>query len=399
MRKVLHKTDVDQKAHVQSAFSTALRLTMDRMKADLKLMKPNSREHLDYVDFVRLIIGIIRSQDLCPVDPFFYQINQEYSPPRQDPRLQTAAILSWGLKLEESDSKAVSGLFYLLFPSFKIAAATGELANETQILTESMKHGHVFNFMLSTMLPAIIRTTTATSEGWIVLKTYVEAIDAQLSLPCIHRQMAGDIMMDILALHSTVLAGICSLRIRASPDVCNSDVVALTAMIKVLNLLSPSVTAYLINESGSLLLNDYTNVRADLTAFTRAADAYLSDFAQDSDEQNIIVTAPRNLFDGLRAAEPLNALQCNEQITRFANHMIQDIRKNWMSDEASITIRGPSRAQRPSATQSGQGTCLPKWDRKMLVQSLRDQIRTWNHAHDITMRIESREVISDELLF
>ncbi|KAI0914613.1 Mus7/MMS22 family-domain-containing protein [Ustulina deusta] len=399
MRNALLRADAHQKPHLQNMFSRALRFTMDRMRADLKSRVLNSRQHLDYVKFVQSIISLIRSQDLCPVDSFFYQISQEYSPSREDPRLQTAAILSWGLRLEEGESKAVSGLFYLLFPSFKIALANGELENEANILKESTKHGRVFDFMLSTMLPAIIRTTTCVSGGWVLLDTYTEAIDARLSSGCIHRQIGRDLMKDILALHTMVLASAEGLQTRGSPKLQHEDIVSLTAMIKILNLLSPSVTAYLINEPESSVANDFRHVIDELTDFTRAGDTYLSDLIKNCDEENAMIPESDRLFEGLGILGPETALRYNEQADRFSSHMIQDIRNNWVLGETSITIKGPSRSQRPSATQPGQGTTLPKWEGRKLLQALREQMGTWNYVHDMMMRTASHEALLDEVLF
>ncbi|TGJ81322.1 hypothetical protein E0Z10_g7434 [Xylaria hypoxylon] len=399
MRKALLRADADKKPHLQNIFSKALRSVMDRMRADFKSMVLNSPEHLNHVNFVRSIISLIRSQDLCPVDPFFYQISQEYSPSRNDPRLQTAGILSWGLKLEEGDSKAVSGLFYLLFPSFKIALANGELANEASILKESMKHTHVFDFILSTMVPAIVRTSTQVSEGWVLLDTYIEAIDARLSSPCVHRQIGGDMMMDILALHTMVLASAEVIQTRASPALQHGDIASLTAMIKILNILSPSVTAYLINEPESQIAKDFPHVIDELTDFTRSADAYLSDVVKSYDEENTTILELDHLFDGLGMPGPETTLRYHEQVDRFSSHMLQDIRNNWVSNEASITIKGPPRSQKPSTTQSGQGAPVPKWDRRGLLQNLKEEIKRWNQGHDMMMRTASHEALFDEIWF
>ncbi|KAI1126558.1 Mus7/MMS22 family-domain-containing protein [Nemania abortiva] len=399
MRKTLLLSNASQKPQLQNIFSKSLRSVMDRMKANLKSMILNTPQHLNYVEFVRSIIRLIRSQDLCPVDSFFYQISPEYSPSSQDPRLQTAGILSWGLKLEEGDSKAASGLFYLLFPSFKIALANGELGNETKILKEGMEHAHVFNFMLSTMLPAIIRTTTQVLHGWVLLDTYIEAIDARLSSACIHRQIDGDIMVDILALHHTVLAGVGSLQRRASPQLRNEDIVSLTAMIRILNLLSPSVTAYFINEPESPVTKGLAQVTDELTDFTRVAGAYLPNLVKNYDQGNMMILEPSRLFGGLGMPGPGVVSQHEEQIKRFASHMVQDVCNNWVSNEASITIRGPSRPLKPSATQSGQGTPLPRWDRRKLLQNLVEQVGMWNHSHDVMMKTTLHEALLDEFLF
>ncbi|KAI2641980.1 Mus7/MMS22 family-domain-containing protein [Xylaria nigripes] len=395
MRKALRQAGVAQKAHMQNLFSRALRTIMDRMKADLKAMVLNSAEHLSHIEFVRSIISLIRSQDLCSVDPFFYQISQEYSPSREDPRLQTAGILSWGLKLEEGDSKAMSGLFYLLFPSFKIALSNGELANEANILKESMQHAHVFSFVLGTMLPAIVSTATQVAEGWILLDTYLESIDAQLSSACIHQQI-GNSMMDIPAIHTAVLMGIVKLNSRNSPGLHDEDIMSLTAMIRILNILSPSVTAFLINEPESSIASDITQIVDHITEFAGAADEYLSDFLQTC-EGHILNFDHRRLFASL--SNPLPDLQCNELVEKFSSHMIQDIRSNWVSSGATLTVKGPSRPAKPSATQSGQGTSLPRWEKRILLQNLRDELRTWNYAHNVTMRAAMNRSLLDEFFF
>ncbi|KAI0518536.1 Mus7/MMS22 family-domain-containing protein [Xylaria bambusicola] len=399
MRNTLLQADAEQKPRLQSMFSKALRCTMDRMRADLKSMTLNSLEHLNYVKFVRLIISVIRSQDLCPVDSFYYQISPEYSPSREDPRLQTAGILSWGLKLEEGESKAMSGLFYLLFPSFKIALANGELANEIIILKESMKHRRVFDFMLSTMLPAIIRTATQVCEGWILLETYIDAIDARLSIGCIHQVIGGDLMKDILALHKMVLAGAESVQMRASPIFRYGDIISLAAMMRILNILSPSVTAYIINESESSIAKEFPHIISEVTEFTRAAGAYLSELVEKSGGKTVSIPEVSRLFEGLGIVGPETTLRYGEYVDRFSSHMIQDIRNNWISSEASITIKAPSRSQRPSTTQSGQGTPLAKWKQSELLQVLWEQMRTWNHAHDMITNTASHGALIDEILF
>ncbi|KAI0202541.1 Mus7/MMS22 family-domain-containing protein [Astrocystis sublimbata] len=410
MRKGLLKSDAGQKPTLQQSCSRLLRFVMDRIKSHLKSMALDSAAHLDYVRFVRSIISLIRSQDLCPVDSYFYQISQEYSPSRQDPRLQTAGILSWGLKLEEGDSKAMSGLFYLLFPNFKISLANGELGNEKAIINESMNNTQVFNFMLSTMLPAIIRVTAQIPEGWLLLNTYVEAIDAQLSELCIHREIGDDVMSDVLALYTIILTSVGSLRTRVSPELRGLDILSLTSMVQILNLLSPSVTAYILNNPRSPIRNYFSQVIDEITDFTRTASVSLSDLiAHCDEEQPREFETDADLFDGLGITGPETTLRCNEQINRFANHMTQDIRNNWVSSKAFITIKGPTRPQtqaqtqtqtmRPSATQTGQGTPLPKWSRRELLQNLGEQIRAWNHAHDMMTKIVPLEALLDGLFF
>jgi len=399
MRKALLRADVGQKSHLQSAFSKALRLVMERMKVDLKLMVLNSPEHLRFVEFVRSIIVLIRSQDICPVDSFFYQISQEYSPSRQDPRLQTAGIFSWGLKLEEGDSRAGSGLFYLLFPNFKIALANGELGNEADILKRSMEHVCVLNFMLGTMLPAIIKTSSRVPQAWVLLETYVEAVRGRLSSSAIPRYMDGNEMINILALHTGVLASAASLQVCPSSQFQHEDIVCLTSMIRLLNILSPSARAYTTNEPESSIARGINEAIEEVTDFTRAADTYLSNAVERCDQEPIRMVDRSRLFGGLGIPMVETALPSSEQIERFSSHMIHDIRNNWLSNETVITVKGPARQQKSPGTQSGQGTPLPKWNTHGLLRGLWEEIRTWNHSNDMMTRTAPHNALFDEVFF
>ncbi|KAK5636511.1 hypothetical protein RRF57_012223 [Xylaria bambusicola] len=177
------------------------------------------------------------------------------------------------------------------------------------------------------------------------------------------------------------------------------DIVSLAVMMRILNILSPSVTAYLINEAESSIAKDFSQIISEVTDFTRAADAYLSELVEKSGGEAVTTPETSRLFEGLGIIGPETTLQYGEHVDRFSSHMIQDIRNNWLSSEASITIKAPSRSQRPSTTQSGQGTSFPKWEQSDLLQVLREQMRTWNHAHDMITKATSYGALIDEILF
>ncbi|KAI1328040.1 hypothetical protein F5Y16DRAFT_164137 [Xylariaceae sp. FL0255] len=397
MRKFIHRAAPDQKQGLKNQYFKALRLAMDRMKTDSKLMTLNSTGHLNYVEFVRTIISLIRSQDLCPVDPFFYQISPEYSPSKQDPRLQTAGILSWGLRLDEGDAKATSGLFYLLFPNFKIALANGALKNEIDILKDSMRHGHIFAFMLGMMIPAIVRTTSQAGESWVLLETYVEAMNARLSAPCIRRQIWGDGLVDLLTLYHTVLGSIRCLREQNIFEIRPESLISLTLMMRILNLFSSSTTACLIDEPESRITEELSTAMSAVTDFTREAGEYLSDLVASPSRGNISTLDADILFSGLRSSVRTSPPQHEEQITRFSNHMAQDIRDNWVMNDSVMTVRGPSRPKQagPVSTQSGRGSTLTTLEPTKIVKDLEEQIQEWNYANDM---MRPRRLLDDALL-
>ncbi|KAI1657379.1 Mus7/MMS22 family-domain-containing protein [Daldinia decipiens] len=406
MRKTLRFVETNQKQQLLSQFSKALKSTMDQMKLDLKSITLDSSEHMDYIEFVRSIVTVIRSQDLCPVDSYFYQISREYSPSSQDPRLQIAGILSWGLKLEEGDNKATPGLFYLLFPNFKLALANGKLGNERAILQQGMGNIHVSSFVLSKMLPAIIKTAFQVPTGWIILDTYVSAFEALLTAPCIYREMGREDMSGLLVVLKIVLASIGELRTLDATALHDEYIYTLIQTIHLLNLLSPSLTAYLINEPTSEVAIDITEAVETFTKFTREAGNYVSNLLNNRscgtylDIQSPVTMDSNRFFQGLQRQGVGFSIEPDEHITRFANHMVRDIKENWVSNGSTISVRGPSRAQGHTSTQSGQGTLVPRWDSRMLMQALNKELREWNYANDLaaaTSRLAGLPL--DEFLF
>ncbi|KAH9898668.1 Mus7/MMS22 family-domain-containing protein [Xylariomycetidae sp. FL2044] len=401
MRKTLRSADASRRQLLQQQFSRSLRSTMDRIKLDLKSLTFDTSEHVNHVDFIRSIIGLIRSQDICPVDSFFYQISREYSPPTQDPRLQTAGILAYGLKLEEGDAKAVSGLFYLLFPNFQLALASGKLTEERAILEHGMGDAHILSFMLSRMFPAIIKTSSEEPLGWIMLDTYLEAFRSLLSGPCIHREFGSNDMVDVLTVFKFVMASFGHLGSLHSAELRPEHLHMMTSMTSLLNLLSPSMTAYLINLPMSPTARGIDAAIKSLTAFTRSANGYLSSLFSTSQTDETLTIDPVWLFEGSRELDVDHSLERNENINRFANHMVKDIRNNWVSDSSTITVRGPSRPQGAPATQSTRGTPLPNWDSRTLVRDLMQELQAWNLDHDelASTRRQALPFLLDDFFF
>ncbi|KAI1076535.1 Mus7/MMS22 family-domain-containing protein [Whalleya microplaca] len=405
MRRTLRSAEASRKQQLQSQISKGLRTTMERMKLDLKSITLDTPEHANHIEFVRSIITLIRSQDLCPVDPFFYQISREYSPSSQDPRLQIASILSWGLKLEEGDTKAIPGLFYLLFPNFKLALANGKLMDERAILEQGMGNPYVFSYMLSRIFPAITKTAVQVPEGWVLLDAYVGAFEALLSAPCIHGAIEGDNMAGLLTLLNCVLVGVQHLGSLDMTELRPEHVHTLTQITRFLNLVSPSLAAYLINDPSSQRAADIIERIEAFTNFTRTANEYLSTLTDHltylplSESGQAFTVNPNRLFEGIRTFRADLSLERNEHVDRFAKHMIQDVKDNWVSTQSMITVKGPAKPPGHSSTQSGQGTPIPRWNARELIQNFNEQLQVWNHANDATTTIRQDSLPFDDYLF
>ncbi|KAK8094748.1 hypothetical protein PG997_001433 [Apiospora hydei] len=321
------------------------------LKRDLATLV-DTPEHARYISFVQAIIHLIKSQDY-PVDPFFHEFSSLYAPPAQDPSLQTAKILSHGLGLEDNVTGAVSNLSYYLYPNFKAALANAKLEGQSKVIQEGMRNTHIMSFMLGHMIPAIIRTAVKKAEGWIILDVYVRALEQWFDADCVHREFDEEDMDRLLDLLRFVYADVQLLQrmeIALGPERLHT----LTQMTKLLNLLSPSMTAFLFNNSRSSVTDDLrkaNNLREAIEAFTeytRAAGQYLANTLKkakgrgppgNTDTTAVVQIDPVFFFEGVQFNPSSSALGSNEQINNFSKHMIEDIAKDWENTGSSLTIR------------------------------------------------------------
>lgn len=404
MRRSLRFAEPNHRQQLQAQFVRALKATMEQIKQDLKLMVPSPPEHADYINFVRTIVALIREQDICPVDRYFYQISPEYSPSRQDPRLQTAGILACGLKLEEGNTHAAYGLFYLLWPNFTTALANGKLADERSILEQGMRHPHVFLFMLGTMLPAVIQTAVRKPEGWVLLETYVRVLESWMTGPAVHRELGEESMDSILTLLRSAEAGLRHLQGADACDLRPEHLYTLIQLFQLLNFLAPSLDAYLINDTGSPSAEAINKTATSLASFARVAGSYASELLARASSEPFAV-GPARLFAGLpppgdnhHGPNPVSGSDNGSIVNGFSAHMNREIDQSWVTVTANanssselITVKGPAAAparggqqgQLPSATQqqqAGLGTVVPRWDLRTLITQLHEQVTKWNYT-------------------
>lgn len=393
LRRSLRFATSSERSSLQEEFSEALRSAMDQMKADLRTLAGQASAHLPYMQFVQTIIPLIKKQDFCPVDNFFYQISSEYSPSSQDPRLQTAQILSYGLKLEDGDTRSLSTLFYFLYSNFKLAMTNGKIEQERGILRDGLGSKHVFSFMLGRMLPAIVNTSVRAPEAWLLLKTYVGsvedildgfAISGESDRPYIHRAIGQDDMDDLMTLIKFVLAGVNHLSTLGIMALEAQYLYTLVQLIRLLNLFGPSLVAYLC-----LPANSKSSVGKGLnkeiecfTEFTRAADEYIKDILEMAEaSQEALHIDPLRLFDEMQYYYVDPALGSNDHINNFSKHMEDDMRKSWCTSGSIVSVRGPPKPS-VASTQSGQGTEVPAWDVKQIAREMHEQLKEWNRAFD-----------------
>jgi len=385
MRSQLQITEPNRRTALKIEFAAMMRSIMDQVKADLRLVMTDHKEHHTYIEFVRMIISLIRAQDFCPVDQFFYQISPEFTPSSQDPRLQAAGILSYGLKLEDDDPRAGPGLFYLLLANFKIALANGRLVEERSILMDGASNTYVFNFLLGRMLPALIKAAGTAAEAWVLVETYAKALCDTLSTPALHRSIGKENIPAILNLYISAFGTIHHMTTMDVALLAAEHLHSLTMVFMALNALAPSVVVFFLMANLELDIEDddlrkLCEVVSLISDFVGPAASYLDGLASlrstDNDTEGPSIV-PSLLFDGVDAWGVARVQGVEAQVNDFSQHIIDDISRNWVLTGSMLTIRGPSRPQGPTSTQSGRGVEVPKWERAQLVSELSTQLWGW----------------------
>lgn len=410
MRRSLRSATASEKQNMQQEYSKALKSVMDQTKRDLKAIVHDSSAHAPFMQFVRSMIPLIKKHDFCPVDNFFYQISNEFSPSSQDPRLQTAQILSYGLKLEDGDTRSFSTLFYFLYSNFKLAMANGTTQQERAILREGMGNSHVFSFMIDRMLPAVIKSAARIPEAWLLLDTYVGSLADLLDgvvgteesdRPCIHRSLGHEDMSSLLTLLKSVSAAVNDMSEYLSNSIGIGHLRALALYARLLNLFGPSLVAYLClpENSNSSTGRALEKEIESFTDFTRAAGGYLSSIIQAIaiDREVSIRIDPLLLLEEMQFYFMDPDLDKNEHIKNFSRHMEEDMRKTWVNTGSVISVRGPPKPSAPS-TQSGQGTTVPNRSIQEVTQELYELLDRWNGTFDRSPATawKRRPAIADE---
>ncbi|KAF2999181.1 hypothetical protein E8E14_005448 [Neopestalotiopsis sp. 37M] len=394
MRRTLRFAAASERQEMQQEYFRALKSMMEQMKMDLKAMVHDTAAHMTFMHFVRSMIPLIKKHDFCPVDSFFYQISPEFSPSTQDPRLQTAQILSYGLKLEDGDTRSVSTLFYFLYSNFKIAMANSQLEQERAILRKGIENPHVFSFILDRMLPSIVKSAVKVPEAWLLLDIYVGSLEDLLDgysgpeesdRPCMYRSIGQEEMSSILTLIRSVSAALNELSNLQLATVRLDHLHFFSLLVKVLNLLGPSLVAYLcLPENSKTPTGRALNREIEsFTDFTRAASEYLCGIIQAAaaGREPRFQIDPTLLLEEMHFYTVDSGLVRNEHIANFSKHIADDVRRTWLNTGSVISVKGPPKPSTPS-TQSGQGTAVPNRSVQDAINALYEQLEEWNRVFD-----------------
>ncbi|KAL3602600.1 hypothetical protein FPOAC2_06910 [Fusarium poae] len=374
MRKSVRDAGPALKKLIIPEHSKTLRLVMEQMQSDLHTMCQDASEHPGYVAFVRDIITLIRTHgsDICKIDEYFYRISKEYSPSIQDPHLQVAAMRSYGIKLSEGDNGVVHQVFYFLCNNFKLSLKENKLRDETQLLHKGMDNQGIQSFILSKMLPAIVRAAGVESYAFAMIEVYAEALRLFMADGVTHREWTEIDLQHLLVLLHAVVNVLERLGQTDGP-LQAVHVHLITQVIHLSNILWPSLYGSSLSGVSHGSWSDVVQILRSIRTGLDRAEQYVADMVDIGDNS----LRAEILLSGFRTSGA-ETPQIESHVRTFMNNIIDDIRKLWVTSGLNITIQAPRRGPGFTQTQSSQGTPAPVWDQELLVDKLYHELRTWN---------------------
>lgn len=378
MRRSLRDAGPALRKIILSEHSKTLKSVMQRTKGDLRTMAQDASEHHDYVVFIRDIISLIRAHgsEICTVDDFFYQISKEYSPSVQDPQLQVAGMMSYGLRLGEGDTRVVHQLFFFLFNNFKMSLINDKLRDEVVLLRKGMQNPGIMSFILGKMVPAMMYAAAAESSAYPMIDVYVEALRVLLTQNALPHVLAEADTPHLLATLQALVGCLNQLGQNGGP--LEAERVHLIAqLLSMSNYIWPSLRGLALSQATSESWKDITLLLKEARSGFARAESYISETMELEDYS----LDPGLLLSGFRR-RTTRAPQVDEHAKSFTDNIVNDVRRNWITTGPNVTIQAPGKGRGLPSTQSGQGTPAPVWQEGVLVKDLHERVKTWNYWWD-----------------
>ncbi|KAG5952221.1 hypothetical protein E4U53_001367 [Claviceps sorghi] len=361
-------------------YASALKMVMEQMKGDLRTTSQMlAAEHDEFVLFVQNIISLIKTHasDICAVDGYFYQISKEYSPPAQDPQLQVASIVSYGLKLQDGDARSSRPLFYLLFNNAKFSIVNKTMDEQIVMLPKSMVNGNIKNFILCKMLPAVINVVFAEPDAFPLLDIYLEALRRCYAGKAVSQELTHDDTPALCVLWRTMCSRVKRMG-TSTGKLTTRQLYVMRQVLALQNLFWPSIYVLSMSNPTSESWTSLRGMLASLWDVFRVTEGYLHKMSTngwDDDEEmhtGRLFAGPEGTGEGWEEGSMRDG-SSDRDIETFSENMIQDVRKCWKVTNRSlcISIQG-SRNKRAS-----EGVVLAEWDSKDLTRDLYDRTREW----------------------
>ncbi|KAM0739911.1 hypothetical protein ACQRIT_005095 [Beauveria bassiana] len=345
MRRSICEAAPNLRRNLTAVHSKALNLVMEQMKEDLKATSSQPVAHIAYVAFAQRVISLIRTHgsEICVLDSFYYQISKDYSPSVEDPQLQIAAMVSYGLRLREGDPKVVQQLFFFLFNNFKMALISNNLDEEKKMLQKGMAQDRgITQFVLGKMLPAIIEATATKSAAYPLLD---------------------------LSVLQTILNGI-DVWIAEQAPLTDVRLHTLESFFAGFNLLWPSIYEYSLNQDIS------STPWSEITELISTLGQYVIS-SKDSLCQGRFWNSPQRFnefFAAVAADSAPNRGIADVDVEGFVDNIKQDVDRNWFEADGRISILTPGKSRGGGALQ---GVLQARWDAATLIAGIKWQFMEW----------------------
>jgi hypothetical protein len=315
------------------------------------------------------------------VDDFFYQVSREYSPSTQDPQLQVAGMISYGLRILEGDSRVVQQLFYFLFNNFKLAVINDRLDEEVVMLQRGMENPGILDFALGTMLPAIARTAVKEGLGFCLLDVYICALQRVIDGSALVLAVDSKVLLrPLLSMVKAVDQGFAELSGRGWEWQPETYYVA-GQLVALVNLMWPLLEDMSMAGVDGFTWNELTSA---LEHIKEMLSAVASSLEPRIEERNFGLDTPE-FSDSPHGGPRTTPRIIEEPVKQFSDIMVESIRKDWTVSEAAagqqrrVTVQAPGKGppRGPSATQGLQGVTMPQWNSEKLLRDLNGHAKEW----------------------
>jgi len=294
------------------------------MQSQLESMTPRSVGHIQYVEFSQSIISSIRARGsgIQPLRPFFGMESIAYWPDVSDPKLYTAGIISYALRLRDQPGKTSSELFHYLYSGWRNCLIIGQLDNHVAYIEKGMKYWDFMEFMLASFIPAALHIGFICPGGWIIPSTYLPALANQVRRLLERGGIQGSAtfghMIDILRI---IMNGI--LTQNGNWQNSGSDILGIhpehrgmiSSACQFWLSVSPDMKTYLTSHPDDERAAFFEDVSGSLTSFAETTLCSFMDSAMD--------------FSGGSGNIGLFVLQEGPYMKNFVGIITDDVNNNW----------------------------------------------------------------------
>ncbi|KAL3963751.1 hypothetical protein ACCO45_000755 [Purpureocillium lilacinum] len=390
MRRSIRDAGPSLRTILLAEHSVTLQRVMEQIKMDLKAVSNDMSSHQGYVAFIRSIVSLIKSHgsEIRPVDNFFYQISNEYSPSTDDPQLQVAGLISYGVRIREGDTRSSQQLFHLLLSNVKFAISNDRLREDVTMLRKGMANQGIVGFVLGKMLPSCVRAAFRHTSAHPLLDIYGEALRILLAKKVVAYELTEADLPHVVSLAHAAIEGIDDW-VTDAAVLSATQLHVLRQIVAVLNLLWPQIRVIAASSPSSQAWTRLCNCFELLHQIMTTADDVTSNLVRAGET----VTTAGRLF-GANTASGAREVRFDSDVKMFTDLIVKDVATGWGSRENRMTTQANNHGG-----ASVKGVPVPAFDAEGVLQDLHERIREWRWWWDEVFGVSSPAVLVDNVVF